>query len=147
MTFNCGISVFKLFPTQAGGREAREYSTTTACKVRGVCSGEGMVILQHGEEGLSLHTGKSSPCCRNTTRTEMPPVLRVLWACEPLLCVLQPCTPSSSQLGPPHLHQTRGRGTSPDPVLCPQWLRTEQKAKKIKKTPKPKQDRPLMLEQ
>lgn len=92
MPFNCGISVFKHFPIQAGGREARKYSTTTACKVTGVCSGEGTVILQHGEEGLS-YTGKSSLCCRNTTRTQVPPVLRVLWACEPLLCVLQPCTP------------------------------------------------------
>lgn len=35
MPFNCGISVFEHFPIQAGGREAREYSTTTACKVTG----------------------------------------------------------------------------------------------------------------
>lgn len=93
MPFNCGISMFEHFPIQAGGREAREHSTT-ACKVAGVCSGEGTMILRHGEEGLSSHTGKSSPCCRNnTTRTEMPPGLRVLWACEPLLCVLQSCPP------------------------------------------------------
>lgn len=65
------------------------------------------MIPQHGEEGLSSHTGKSSPCCRNTTRTEVPPVLRVLWACESLLCMLQPCSPSSSQLGPPHHHVLR----------------------------------------
>lgn len=124
MPFNCGISVL---PIQTRGREVREYNTTTACKIRGVCSGEGTVIPQHGEEGLSSHTGKSSLCCRNTTRTEVPPVLRVLWACEPLLCVLQPCTSSSSQLGPPH-----------HVVLPPNTLRrkpwpcvvTEQKAKK-----------------
>lgn len=104
MPFNCGISVFELSPIQAGGREVREHSTTTACKVTGVCSGEGTVIPQHREEGLSSHVGKSSLCCRDTTRTEVPPVLRVPWACEPLLCVLQPCTPSSSQRGPPHRH-------------------------------------------
>lgn len=50
MPFNCGISVSEPFPTQAGGREAREHSTTTACRVTGVCSGEGTVILQHGED-------------------------------------------------------------------------------------------------
>lgn len=101
MPFNCGISVFEHFPIQAGGREAREHSTTTACKVTGVCSGEGTMILQHGEEGLSSHTGKSSPCCRNTTRTEVPPVFRVLWACEPLLCMLQPCPPLLKPAGTP----------------------------------------------
>lgn len=119
----------------------REYSTTTACKV---CSGEGTVILQHGEEGLSSHTAKSS------LRTEVPSVLRLLWACEPLLCVLQPCTPSSSQQGPPHHqcpHHTRGCGVSAGPAWCPQRPSAEQKAKKILKNSKTKQDRPLMLEQ
>lgn len=139
--------MFELLPIQAGSREAREYSTTTACKVRDVCSGEGMVFLQHGEEGLSSHNGKSSLCCSNTTRTELLPVLRVFWACEPLLCMPQPCSPSSSQLGPPHHHQTHGCGTSPGPAWCPQGQGLSRRLKRLKKKPKTKQDRPLMLEQ
>lgn len=110
---------------------------------------QGQGCLLWGRDGVPAArggdgNGKSSPCYSNTTRTELPAVLRVLWACEPLP---QPCSPSSSQLGPPHHHQTHGCGTSPAPAWCPQWPRTEQKAKEIKKKPKPKQDRPLMLEQ
>lgn len=144
MPFSCGMAVSELFPIRAGGREAKGIQHYHGLQGHGCllwgrdgdpAARGGGVVLTHRE---ILSEDRGAFCAQAPL------------GCEPLLCVLQPCTPSSSQLGPPHHqcpHHTRGCGVSAGPAWCPQRPSTEQKAKKIFKNSKTKQDRPLMLEQ